>query len=98
MFRERPSCLLASAGKGIEFHVFMANCMETTRHGTMNNAESKMGSVDALTINPSAGEEQRSRAQFGQVDGASRRRTPILGSPGRGSVAGCRGRRGGRRR
>jgi hypothetical protein len=84
-FRERPSCLLASAGKGREFHIFMASCMETTRHGTMNKAESKMGSVDVLTINPSAGEEQRSRAQFGQVDGASRRRTPRLSWPWIGS-------------
>ena len=45
----------------------------------------RWGSVDVLTINPSAGEEQRCRAQFGQEDGASRRRTPLLSWPWIGS-------------
>jgi len=45
----------------------------------------RWGSVDVLSINPSAGEEQRCRAQFGQEDGASRRRTPLLSWPWIGS-------------
>ena len=50
--------------------------------GTRRRA--RWGSVDVLTINPSAGEEQRWRARFGQEDGASRR-TPLLSWPWIGS-------------
>ena len=45
----------------------------------------RWGSVDVLTINPSAGEEQRWRPRFGQEDGASRTRTPLLSWPWIGS-------------
>jgi hypothetical protein len=64
-FGEQPSCVLASAGKDREFHVFMASCTETTRHGTMNKTESKMGFVDVLTINPSVGVDVKEQSPEG---------------------------------